>query len=75
MTKRVKLSHCYFEMRTYGDYLRVHAIDPNTGLEAISTGRRSMGQAALQRNAKQKLEYLLTKKLAAGELNSRDILV
>lgn len=75
MKQRVHLRHCYFEMRQYGKYLRVHCIDPATGLEAIATGQRSMGQEALKRNAKLKLEYLLTKKLEAGEIRRSDLMV
>ena len=62
MTNRVKLHQVLYEIRIYGKYLRVHAIDPDTGEEAIATGLASMGEIALKRNAKQKLEYLLTKK-------------
>ena len=62
MNNHVKLQHCYYEVRPYGKYIRVHAIDPDTGLEAIATGLRSMGQALIQQNAKNKLEYLINKK-------------
>ena len=62
MTNRVKLDQVLYEIRVYGQYLRVHAIDPNTGFEAIATGQASLGEAALKNNAKMKLEYLLTKK-------------
>lgn len=62
MKDRVKLHHVYYEIRKYGKYLRVHAIDPDSGLEAIATGQISMGEAPLKQNAKMKLEYLLTKK-------------
>lgn len=63
MNERVKLSQVYFEIRLYGQYLSVHAIDPDSGLEAVARGKRSLGEAALKLNAKQKLEYLLTKRL------------
>ena len=62
MAERVKLGQVYYEIRVYGKYLRVHAIDPDSGEEAIATGLASIGQHALKRNAKQRLEYLLTKK-------------
>lgn len=72
MSDRVTLRHCYFEMRIYGKYLRVSAIDPDTGIEAVATGPRSMGQAMIQRNAKHKLEYLLTKKRREEQKNNKD---
>ncbi len=62
MSNRVKLHQVFYEIRVYGKYLRVHAIDPDTGEEAMATGLLSMGEEALKRNAKQKLEYVLTKK-------------
>jgi len=62
MNDRVQLSHVYYEMRVYGKYLRVHAIDPDSGQEAMATGLLSMGEATLKNNAKRKLEYILTKK-------------
>lgn len=71
MTERVRLHEVYFEMRRYGKYLRVHAIDPHSGLEAIATGKRSMGEAYLKRNAHMKLEYILTKKKRDAERNRR----
>jgi hypothetical protein len=62
MNDRVQLSHVYFETRVYGKYLRVHAIDPDSGQEAMATGLRSMGEASIKNNAKRKLEYILTRK-------------
>ncbi|NVK18039.1 MAG: hypothetical protein HWE30_05030 [Methylocystaceae bacterium] len=63
MTQRVQLSHVYFEIRRYGNYLRVAAIDPDSGTEAIATGLVKMGESALKHNAQRKLEYILTKKM------------
>ncbi|MDV7338666.1 hypothetical protein RYZ26_03595 [Terasakiella sp. A23] len=63
MNQRVKVTQCYFEIRRYGNYLRVSAIDPNSGTEAISTGPVKMGEEVLKRAAHRKLEYILTKKL------------
>ncbi|WP_240796880.1 hypothetical protein [Terasakiella sp. SH-1] len=51
----------YFEARPYGKYLRVHAIDAETGVEVIATGLISMGEPMIRQNAKQKLEYKLRK--------------
>lgn len=66
MNDRVTLSHVYYEMRVYGKYLRVHAIDPDSGQEAMATGLLSMGETTLKNNAKRKLEYILTKKRREG---------
>lgn len=63
MNRRIQLSNVYFEIRQYGKYLRVAAIDPGTGTEAHSTGPVTMGEAVLKRAAHRKLEYILTKKL------------
>jgi len=62
MNQRVQLSHVYFEIRRYGNHLRVAAIDPDSGTEAIATGPVKIGETALKHNAKRKLEYILTKK-------------
>jgi len=69
MTKRVKLNQVFYETRVYGKYLRVHAIDPDTGFEAIATGQASLGERALKNNAKMKLEFLLTRKLKEAQKN------
>lgn len=44
-----------------GAYVRVTAVDPNTGLEAVIQGPASAGEAALRHTALQKLAYLLRK--------------
>ncbi len=72
MTERVQLRHVYYEMRRYGKYLRVHAIDPDSGIEAIATGLATMGEQALKRNAKHKLEYILTKKKKEAQKGRTD---
>ena len=63
MNQRVQLDHVYFEIKQYGNYLRVCAIDPYSGTEAMSSGPTKMGEAVLKRAAHRKLEYILTKKL------------
>jgi len=63
VNKRVQLNRVYFETRRYGKYLRVSCIDPQSGQESYSTGPVKMGEEALKRAAKQKLEYILTRKL------------
>jgi len=72
MNKRVKLSQVYYEIRVYGKYLRVHAIDPHSGEETFVTGLRSMGEEAIKRNALRKLEYILTKKKRQNSQNEKN---
>ncbi|SCA55118.1 conserved hypothetical protein [Candidatus Terasakiella magnetica] len=62
MSQQVHLRQVFYETRLYGKYIRVHAIDPDSGIEAIATGLRSMGEAFVKKNAKQKLEYKIRKK-------------
>lgn len=45
-----------------GRYVKVTAIDPVTGIEAVIVGDASQSQAILQRTAIQKLEFLISKK-------------
>jgi len=55
----------YFEIRPYGQYIRVHAIDAQTGLETFTTGPKSMGLESLKNSARRKLDYLLRKQAKA----------
>jgi len=50
------------EFQSIGTLVRVTALDPQTGLEAVIQGPASAGQQALGRLAVQKLEYVLRKK-------------
>jgi hypothetical protein len=45
-----------------GRYVKVTAIDPVTGIEAVIVGDANLSQAMLQRTAIQKLEFLISKK-------------
>lgn len=45
-----------------GRYVRVTAVDPVTGLEAVMVGDPAQSQDTLTRLAVQKLEYLLKKR-------------
>lgn len=72
MNKRVRLPRVYYEIRVYGKYLRVHAIDPDSGEETFATGLRSMGEEAIKRNAIRKLEYILSKKQHQKTQNEKD---
>ncbi len=51
----------YVEFQQLGSLVRVTAIDPASGREAVIQGPASAGEAALGRLAVQKLEYLLRK--------------
>lgn len=44
-----------------GRFVRVTAVDPKTGMEAVMVGDASQTQETLSRLAVQKLEYLLKK--------------
>lgn len=45
-----------------GRFVRVTAVDPVTGMEAVMVGDPSQGQQVLSRLAVQKLEFLLKKR-------------
>ncbi len=47
------------EMQQIGALVRVTALDPATGREAVLQGPASAGEAALARLAARKLDYLL----------------
>ena len=47
------------EMIPQGRYVRVSAVDPQTGLEAVLVGDASQPPKVLERLAVQKLEFLL----------------
>ncbi len=47
------------EMIPQGRYVRVSAVDPQTGLEAVLVGDASQSPKVLERLAVQKLEFLL----------------
>ncbi len=47
------------EMLPYGRYVKVTAVDPKTGTEAVMVGDASQPQATLERLAVRKLEFLL----------------
>ncbi len=53
------LSEVLFEMHRVGDYIRVTAIDPQTGREAVTFGPANATPFTLQQMAKRKLEYIL----------------
>jgi len=57
-----------FELTKIGSIVRVAAIDPETGIEAIIQGPASFSPTLLQKNALRKLDYLIEKKRKAGEI-------
>jgi hypothetical protein len=50
-----------FEFVHVGGAVKVTAIDPATGTEAVIVGAPAAGEAALKRLARQKLDYVLAK--------------
>lgn len=46
----------------YGNYVKVIAIDPETGIEATIVGDPTVGVETLNNLAIQKLEYVLSKR-------------
>jgi hypothetical protein len=57
----------FLEFQQVGPLVRVTAIDPASGKEAVIQGPASAGETALGRAAIQKLEYLLRKNHADGQ--------
>jgi hypothetical protein len=51
-----------FEFLQVGAAVKVTAVDVATGIEATMVGDPSAGEAALQRLARQKLDYVLAKR-------------
>mgnify|MGYP001371892923 CR=1 FL=1 len=55
------MSEYLVEFIPQGRYVKVTAVDPLTGVEAVIVGDASQTQQTLQRLAVQKLEFLLKK--------------
>lgn len=51
-----------FEFQQIGAYIKVCAIDPVTGTEAVISGPASADQETLKRNAIKRLDYILARK-------------
>jgi hypothetical protein len=51
-----------FEFRRIGAYVKVSAIDAQTGTEVSIVGNVAAGEAHLKQTAARKLEYVLSKK-------------
>lgn len=51
-----------FEFIRIGSIIKVAAIDPETGIEAVIQGPANMPQALLQKTAARKLDYVLAKR-------------
>lgn len=54
-----------FEMRRVGAYVKVSALDAETGTEVSIVGNPAAGEVMLRRTALRKLEYVLAKNAAA----------
>lgn len=55
------LGEVLFEFVVQGKYVKVTAIDPNTGIEASIVGDPRVGKRTLEHNAVRKLQYVLRK--------------
>ncbi|MES2983992.1 MAG: hypothetical protein V4735_02260 [Pseudomonadota bacterium] len=53
------MSEYFVEFHRQGRFVKVTAVDPVTGTEAVIVGDAAQGQAMLARSAVQKLEFLL----------------
>lgn len=62
----------YFEIKPYGQYVRVHAIDSVTGIETFTTGPKTMGITALKNAARRKLDYVIRKKMAPDHAKKKN---
>ncbi|HMK68927.1 MAG TPA: hypothetical protein VK433_10285 [Stellaceae bacterium] len=51
-----------FEFRRVGSAVKVSAVDVATGTEVSIVGDPTVGEAALQRLARQKLDYVLARR-------------
>ena len=55
------MSEFILEFKPQGRYVRVTAIDPVTGREAVIVGDAAQGQQVLEHTAIRKLQFLLAK--------------
>jgi len=51
-----------FEFVQVGASVKVTAVDPASGIEAVIVGDPAAGEAALKRLARQKLDYVLARR-------------
>jgi len=58
----IGLREVLFEFRKVGKYIRVSAIDPDSGTEVIMIGDPKQGQEVMKRLATRKLVYVMNKK-------------
>ena len=57
----VILREVFFEIKQVGHYLRITAIDPDSGTEVISIGDTSVDTEILKGMAARKLKYVIAK--------------
>ena len=62
----IGLREVLFEFRKVGKYIRVSAIDPDSGTEVIMIGDPKQGQEVMKRLATRKLVYVMNKKGIRG---------
>lgn len=56
-----KAREILYELRRIGGAVKVTAVDPVTGTEISMIGDPAVGEAALKRLARQKLDYVMAK--------------
>ena len=62
----IGLREVLFEFFKVGKYIRVSAIDPDSGTEVIMIGDPKQGQEVMKRLATRKLVYVMNKKGVRG---------
>ena len=65
------LREVLIEFHQVGAYIKVSAVDPDTLTEVSIVGDPAAGQAALERAALRKLEYVLERDLAKPKATSK----
>ena len=60
------LTEVLFELHRVGAYMKVSAIDAETGTEVCIVGDPKVGQGHLKRLALRKLEYVMSKQRQGG---------
>ena len=60
--REIYLPEVLFEFVQQGNYVKVMAVDPKTGIEIAMVGDRRSGKQTLEKLAIQKLKYVIRKK-------------
>ena len=72
--REIYLPEVLFEFVQQGNYVKVMAVDPRTGIEVSIVGDRRAGKKTLERIAIQKLKYVIGKKInEAASANDQNL--